>query len=167
MTSPALPPTREALQPILSRSALPGAHRLSAVGHAHIDSAWLWPIRETKRKVNRTIANVVRLIEDGTGLVFALPAAQHVAWLREEDPELFERVRECVKKGSIVPVGSMWVEPDAVLPSGEAMARQLTEGISFFREALDYECKEIWLPDSFGYSAALPQLAREAGSNGS
>lgn len=154
---------REALQPILSRSALPGAHRLSAVGHAHIDSAWLWPIRETKRKVNRTIANVVRLIEDGTGLVFALPAAQHVAWLREEDPELFERVRECVKKGSIVPVGSMWVEPDAVLPGGEAMARQLTEGISFFREALDYECKEIWLPDSFGYSAALPQLAREAG----
>ncbi|WP_216402691.1 alpha-mannosidase [Arcanobacterium phocae] len=154
---------RTVIAPILARPALPSAHRLSAVGHAHIDSAWLWPIRETKRKVNRTIANVVRLIEDGTGLVFALPAAQHVAWLADEDPELFERVKKCVRDGSIVPVGSMWVEPDAVLPGGEAMARQLVEGISFFREAFDYECKEIWLPDSFGYSAALPQLAREAG----
>ncbi|QJC21086.1 alpha-mannosidase [Arcanobacterium buesumense] len=154
---------RAEIAPILARPALPGAHRLSAVGHAHIDSAWLWPIRETKRKVNRTIANVVRLIEDGTGLVFALPAAQHVAWLAEEDPELFERVKKCVHDGSIVPVGSMWVEPDAVLPGGEAMARQLVEGISFFREAFNYECQEIWLPDSFGYSGALPQLAREAG----
>ncbi|MGV9196775.1 alpha-mannosidase [Arcanobacterium canis] len=154
---------RKVLAPIMARPALPGAHHLSAVGHAHIDSAWLWPIRETKRKVNRTIANVVRLIEDGTGLVFALPAAQHVAWLRDEDPELFERVQKCVREGSIVPVGSMWVEPDAVLPGGEAMARQLVEGTAEFEDAFGIRCKEIWLPDSFGYSAALPQLAREAG----
>ncbi|MCI5825215.1 MAG: glycosyl hydrolase-related protein [Arcanobacterium sp.] len=154
---------RELLAPIMARPALPGAHRLSAVGHAHIDSAWLWPLRETKRKVNRTLANVCRLIEDGTGLVFALPAAQHVAWLRETDPELFERVATHVKNGAIVPVGGMWVEPDAVLPGSEAFARQLVEGTRFFAEAFGYECTEIWLPDSFGYSAALPQLAREAG----
>ncbi|QOQ38073.1 alpha-mannosidase [Trueperella pecoris] len=154
---------RDVLKPIMERPALPGAHRLSAVGHAHIDSAWLWPIRETKRKVNRTLANVCRLIEDGTGLVFALPAAQHVAWLAEEDPELFERVKKHVAEGSIVPVGAMWVEPDAVLPGGEALARQIVEGASFFEEAFGIECKEIWLPDSFGYSAAIPQLAREAG----
>nr|WP_239539020.1 glycoside hydrolase family 38 C-terminal domain-containing protein [Arcanobacterium pluranimalium] len=154
---------REILAPELAKPALPNAHRLSAVGHAHIDSAWLWPIRETKRKVVRTLANVVRLIEDGTGLVFALPAAQHVAWVKELDPELFERIRECVRTGSIVPVGGMWVEPDAVLPGGEAMCRQLVEGLNFFQQELGVRCKEIWLPDSFGYSGALPQLAKEAG----
>ena len=154
---------REVLKPFMAAAAYPGAHRISAVGHAHIDSAWLWPLRETRRKVNRTLANVVRLIEDGSSLIFALPAAQHVAWLKEDDPELFERVRELVAKGRIVPVGGMWVEPDAVLPGGEAMCRQLVEGLDFFENELGASCQEIWLPDSFGYSAALPQIAREAG----
>ncbi|WP_314212133.1 glycoside hydrolase family 38 C-terminal domain-containing protein [uncultured Actinomyces sp.] len=154
---------REVLKPFMEAPALPGAHRISAVGHAHIDSAWLWPLRETRRKVNRTLANVVRLIEDGSSLIFALPAAQHAAWLKEDDPELFERVRDLVAKGRIVPVGGMWVEPDAVLPGGEAMCRQLVEGLDFFENELGASCQEIWLPDSFGYSAALPQIAREAG----
>ena len=127
---------REVLKPFMEAAAYPGAHRISAVGHAHIDSAWLWPLRETRRKVNRTLANVVRLIEDGSSLIFALPAAQHVAWLKEDDPELFERVRELVAKGRIVPVGGMWVEPDAVLPGGEAMCRQLVEGLDFFENEL-------------------------------
>ncbi|MDU5568425.1 glycoside hydrolase family 38 C-terminal domain-containing protein [Actinomyces sp.] len=153
----------EVLKAILATPAYANAHRLSAMGHAHIDSAWLWPIRETRRKVTRTIANVVRLIEDGTGLIFALPAAQHVAWLKEEDPDLFARVKKQVEAGAIVPVGGMWVEPDAVLPGGEAMCRQLTEGLDFFESELGATCKEIWLPDSFGYSGALPQIARLAG----
>ncbi|MDO4665514.1 MAG: glycoside hydrolase family 38 C-terminal domain-containing protein [Actinomycetaceae bacterium] len=154
---------RAVLAPILSRPALPHAHRLSAVGHAHIDSAWLWPIRETKRKVCRTLANVVRLLEDGADMYFALPAAQHVAWLKETEPELFTRVKDWVRRGRICPVGGMWVEPDAMLPGGEALARQLVEGLRFFEDELGVKCAEIWLPDSFGYSAALPQFAREAG----
>ncbi|MDO5060795.1 MAG: glycoside hydrolase family 38 C-terminal domain-containing protein [Actinomycetaceae bacterium] len=154
---------REILKPILESPALPGAHQLSAVGHAHIDTAWLWPLRETRRKVIRTLANVVRLIEDGTGLIFALPAAQHLEWVKQDDPQLFARIKTCVANGSIVPVGGMWVEPDAVLPGGEALCRQLTEGMNWLEENLGYTCKEIWLPDSFGYSAALPQIAREAG----
>lgn len=154
---------RAELAPALATRAHADAHQLSAVGHAHIDSAWLWPIRETRRKVVRTLANAVRLIEDGTGLIFALPAAQHVAWLAEDDSELFARVKKLVASGSIVPVGGMWVEPDAVLPGAEAMARQLTEGLSYFEEAFGLTCREIWLPDSFGYSAAIPQLASLAG----
>lgn len=156
---------RQCLRPILDEPAGSHAHHLSAIGHAHIDSAWLWPIRETRRKVSRTLANVVRLIEDGSGLIFALPAAQHVAWLEDEDPDLFDRVKQCVADGSIVPVGGMWVEPDAVLPGGEAMCRQLVEGLGYFSDTFGVECREIWLPDSFGYSAALPQIARLAGLN--
>ncbi|PID97897.1 MAG: alpha-mannosidase [Actinobacteria bacterium] len=154
---------RDILRPVLNAPKAPNSHHLSALGHAHIDTAWLWPLRETRRKVIRTIANVVHLVERGSGLIFALPAAQHMAWLQEDDPALFERLRICVRDGSIVPVGGMWVEPDAVLPGGEAMCRQLVEGMSWIEDTLDYTCTEIWLPDSFGYSAALPQLAREAG----
>lgn len=138
-------------------------HRMTAVGHAHIDSAWLWPLRETRRKVTRTLANVCRLLDDGNDMFFALPAAQHVAWLEEDDHELFERVRGHVRGGGIVPVGSMWVEADAVMPGGEAMARQIVEGARYFRDRLGVDCQEIWLPDSFGYSAGLPQIAQLAG----
>ena len=162
-----IPSTAEAaraiLAPILATPAHSGALTLSAVGHAHIDSAWLWPIRETRRKVNRTLANVIRLIEDGQPITFAFPAAQHMVWLEEDDPELFERVKAAVKAGKIIPVGGMWIETDAILPSGEAMARQLIEGLDYIERTFGVTCHELWLPDSFGYSASLPQIAAEAG----
>nr|WP_243896173.1 alpha-mannosidase [Actinomyces bowdenii] len=151
------------LAPLLEAPAHGDAITLGAVGHAHIDSAWLWPVRETRRKVARTLANALRLLDDGAPMVFALPAAQHLAWLQLDEPALFERVRRHVAAGRIVPVGGMWVEPDAVLPSGESLARQLTEGTAFFRQELGAQCHEIWLPDSFGYSGSLPQLAHLAG----
>ena len=154
---------RGLLAPLLQAPAHADAVRLGAVGHAHIDSAWLWPVRETRRKVARTLANVLRLLDDGAPMVFALPAAQHLAWLQDDEPELFARLRAHVEAGRIAPVGGMWVEPDAMLPSGESLARQLVEGTAFFRQELGAQCHEIWLPDSFGYSGSLPQLAHLAG----
>ncbi|GAB2615430.1 alpha-mannosidase [Pseudactinotalea suaedae] len=155
---------RERLAGVMSRPAEGSAHHAIAVGHAHIDSAWLWPVRETRRKVARTIANVLRLADDGQPIVFAFPAAQHSAWLQQDHPDLFARLQAAVAAGVVVPVGGMWVESDANLPGGEAMVRQLVEGAVFFEEAYGYRCQEVWLPDSFGYSGALPQLARLAGA---
>lgn len=155
---------RAELTEVLSTPARPDAPRISAVGHAHIDTGWLWPIRETRRKIVRTLANVVHLAEQGEKLVFALPAAQHIAWLAEDDPELFDRVKALITAGTITPVGGMWVEPDAVLPGGEALCRQFAEGQRFFREHFGITCRQMWLPDSFGYTAALPQLALLAGA---
>lgn len=154
---------RALLAPLLAVPAAPDSIRLGAVGHAHIDSAWLWPVRETRRKVVRTMANVLRLLEDGAPMTFALPAAQHLAWLQQDAPEVFARVKEQVAAGRIVAVGGSWVEPDAVLPSGESLARRLTEGTTFFRDELGVQCHEIWLPDSFGYTGSLPQIAHLAG----
>ncbi len=154
---------RARLAPVLAVRAAEGTHTISAVGHAHIDSAWLWPIRETRRKVARTVADVLHLAESRPGLVFALPAAQHGAWLAEDHPELFARLRRAVAAGTVVPVGGMWVEPDGNLLSGESVCRQLALGARWFRDELGHRCEEMWLPDSFGYSAALPQLARLAG----
>ncbi|MCX4844342.1 glycoside hydrolase family 38 C-terminal domain-containing protein [Streptomyces sp. NBC_00893] len=154
---------REQLAEVLSRPAAASAHRISAAGHAHIDSAWLWPLRETVRKASRTFANVTALARDYPELVFAASQAQQYAWVKEHQPHIWERIKQAVADGQWAPVGSMWVESDANMPGGEALARQLVHGKRFFRQELGVETEEIWLPDTFGYTAAFPQLARLAG----
>ncbi|MER5897133.1 glycoside hydrolase family 38 C-terminal domain-containing protein [Streptomyces sp. NPDC001876] len=154
---------RAELAQALSRPASASAHRVSAAGHAHIDSAWLWPLRETVRKASRTFANVTALAQDYPELVFACSQAQQYAWVKEHQPHIWERIKQAVADGQWAPVGSMWVESDANMPGGEALARQIVHGKRFFTEELGVETEEIWLPDSFGYTAAFPQLARLAG----
>ncbi|QEU91016.1 alpha-mannosidase [Streptomyces kanamyceticus] len=154
---------RAALAEVLARPAHASAHRVSAAGHAHIDSAWLWPLRETVRKASRTFANVTALAEEYPELVFACSQAQQYAWVKEHQPHIWDRIKKAVADGNWAPVGSMWVESDANMPGGEALARQITHGRRFFREEFGIETEEIWLPDSFGYTAAFPQLAKLAG----
>ncbi|MDQ1570623.1 MAG: alpha-mannosidase [Actinomycetota bacterium] len=155
---------RSVLAGVLATGASNSALKVSAVGHAHIDCAWLWPTRETMRKVARTFANVLDLIERDPDFVFAASSAQQYAWLKDGQPELFERVRAAVAAGRIRPVGGMWVESDTNMPGGEALARQFVMGKQFFLEEFGVESDEVWLPDSFGYTAALPQIARAAGA---
>ncbi|MEV4991728.1 alpha-mannosidase [Pseudarthrobacter sp. LMD1-1-1.1] len=155
---------RRALTDVLTRPAYASAHQLVATGHAHIDSAWLWPVRETIRKCARTFSNVVALMDEDPGFVFSCSSAQQLAWIKELYPDLFGRIREKVRAGQFVPVGGMWVESDTNMPGGEAMARQFVEGKGFFLDEFGIECREAWLPDSFGYSAALPQIVKAAGS---
>ncbi|BCJ37233.1 putative glycosyl hydrolase [Actinocatenispora thailandica] len=155
---------RRALAPALAGNAASSSLIVSAVGHAHIDCAWLWPVRETVRKVARTFANVLDLIDRDPDFVFAASSAQQYAWLKDSQPELFERVRAAVAAGRIRPVGGMWVESDTNMPGGEALARQFVLGKRFFAEEFGVETDEVWLPDSFGYTAAMPQIARAAGA---
>lgn len=149
---------REILQELYTDYPTQHAHKIIAVGHAHIDTGWLWPLRETRRKVVRTLSNVLHLLDSGAHMYFALPAAQHVAWLEEDSPETFTRLCHWVKEGRIIPVGGMWVEPDAMLPSGESLSRQMLYGQLYFEEKFGKKCTGIWLPDSFGYCASLPQI---------
>ncbi|MDT0388106.1 alpha-mannosidase [Streptomyces dubilierae] len=155
---------REALKPVLSRPAHASAHTVSGVGHAHIDSAWLWPIRETKRKTSRTFSNVTSLADEYEDFVFACSQAQQYEWVRDHYPKVWARIQEAVKKGQWAPVGGMWVESDGNLPGGEAVARQFVHGKRFFMDHFGIETKGVWLPDSFGYNAAYPQIAKLAGN---
>jgi alpha-mannosidase len=154
---------RAALAPALAAPATASAHHVVAVGHAHIDSAWLWPVRETVRKVARTFANVLELMECYPDFVFVASSAQQYQWIRDSYPELFERIRARVREGRFLPVGGMWVEADTNMPGGEAMARQFVAGKGFFLEEFGVESREVWLPDSFGYSAGMPQIVTAAG----
>ncbi|MEV7874384.1 glycoside hydrolase family 38 C-terminal domain-containing protein [Microbacterium sp. NPDC089188] len=155
---------RDVLAPLMAAPAAPSAHVLHAVGHAHIDSAWLWPVRETARKVSRTFSNVLSLMDEDPEFVFASSSAQQFAWMKEHYPALWERLKARVAEGRFVPVGGMWVESDTNMVGGEAMARQFVEGKSFFLEEFGIDTEEVWLPDSFGYSGALPQIMKAAGA---
>ncbi len=155
---------RAELAHVLAQPANASAHQITAIGHAHIDSAWLWPVRETVRKVARTTSNVVNLLEEYPELQFAMSSAQQYEWLKEQRPEVFERVKDAVAQGRFIPTGGMWVESDTNMVGSEAMARQFTYGQRFFRENFGVQCQEVWLPDSFGYSAALPQIVKLAGA---
>lgn len=154
---------REVLAPALASPAHAGAHRVSAVGHAHIDTAWLWPVRETVRKAARTVSNVTALMDDHPGFRFVMSQAQQLAWLKERRPEVFARVVEKVRTGQFLPTGSLWVEPDTNLSGGESLVRQFVHGKRFYLEEFGIETKDMWLPDTFGYNAALPQLMKLAG----
>ncbi|MFD3682213.1 alpha-mannosidase [Streptomyces sp. NPDC058613] len=155
---------RTHLAAVLAAPAHASAHRISAVGHAHIDSAWLWPLRETVRKVSRTASNVVALMDEHPEFVFAMSQAQQLDWIKACRPELFERIKKKIADGRFVPVGGMWVESDTNMVGGEAMARQFLYGKKFFLDEFGVETHTVWLPDSFGYTAAMPQIVRLSGS---
>ncbi len=151
------------LKELLARPAAASAHRVSAVGHAHIDTAWLWPLRETVRKCARTFSTAVSLMDEYPDYRFACSQAQQYAWMKERYPELYGRMREKVASGQLEPVGSMWVEADCNIPSGESLVRQLLHGKRFFAQELGRDTTEVWLPDVFGYPGNLPQIMRQAG----
>ena len=155
---------REAIAGVLAKPAHASAHRVLATGHAHIDSAWLWPLRETVRKCARTFTNAMDLMDEHPDFVFSCSSAQQYLWMKEHHPKVFARIKEKVAAGQFVPVGGMWVESDSNMPGGEAMARQFIAGKQFFLDEFGVECEEAWMPDSFGYSGAMPQIVAAAGS---
>ena len=151
------------LKGLLGDRPAPGAHAVSMVGHAHLDTAWLWPLRETVRKCARTFSTVLDLMERYPEYRFAVSQAQHLAWMRDHYPDLFERLRARIAEGRVEPTGSMWVEADCNIPSGESLVRQIVHGKRFYLDEFGIETNDVWLPDVFGYSAALPQIMQRGG----
>ena len=154
---------RAALAGVLAKPANASAMNVSAIGHAHIDSAWLWPVRETRRKVARTVSNALALMDADPDFKYAMSSAQQYAWLEEDHPDIFKRMKRRIEEGRFIPVGGMWVESDNMIPSGESLVRQITFGRRYFKEHLGVTPRGIWLPDSFGYTGSWPQIARRAG----
>ena len=158
-----IPDARAELAAVLAEPAESSVIRHVGVGHAHIDSAWLWPVRETRRKVARTVSNVLALMDQDPDFTYAMSSAQQYAWLEQDHPDLFAKVLRRIREGRFIPVGGMWVESDNMIPCGESLVRQITYGRRYFRERLGVEPQGVWLPDSFGYTGAWPQIARRAG----
>lgn len=136
---------------------------INGIGHCHIDTCWLWPWAETKRKIARSWSNQCDLLDRYPEHRFCASQAQQYKWLEELYPYAYDRVKSHVKKGKFHPIGGSWVEHDTNMPSGESLVRQFVYGQRFFESRFGERCKTFWLPDTFGYSTQLPQLCRLAG----
>jgi alpha-mannosidase len=143
--------------------AAPYEPTLIAAGHAHIDCAWLWPIAQTREKAGRTWSTALRLMERYPEYRFLASTPLQYEMVKESFPETFEGIRERVREGRWETLGGMWVEADCNLPDGESLARQMLVGTRYFEREFGVETKVVWLPDSFGFTWALPTLMAAAG----
>lgn len=154
---------RAILAPELAKRGPDPSLTVSAIGHAHIDLAWLWPIRETIRKGARTFSTVLANMDRYPDYVFGASQPQLYQWMKDRYPALYERIRKRVAEGRWEAQGAMWVEADTNITGAESLVRQLLYGKRFFRQELGKEVTNLWLPDVFGYSGALPQLLKKSG----
>ena len=136
---------------------------VSIIGHSHMDTAWLWELDETIKKCARTSSNALSLMEQYPEYLFIQSSAYHGEWIRRFYPQLFEKIKEAVAIGRYEPNGGVWVECDCNITSGEFMIRQFLWGQQFTREHFGYTSNVFWLPDTFGYSAAIPQIMKGCG----
>ncbi len=167
------PPTQLRLDALAAREVLrerisaiapdPEAGRVFLTGHSHIDTAWLWPLRETIRKCGRTFATACRLLERYPDYHFTCSQPQLYDYARRHFPALYEEIKHWVKAGRWECTGGMWVESDCNVPSGESLIRQVLHGLRFFRDEFGTRPRTCWLPDVFGYPASLPGILKGCG----
>ena len=154
---------RGILAPELAKKGGDATLTIGAGGHAHIDLAWLWPVRETIRKCARTFATALRMLEKYPNYIFVQSQPQAYEWMEAYYPSLYTQIEQRIKEHRWEPLGGLWVEMDTNLPGGESLVRQLLYGKSYFREKFGVDSKIVWLPDSFGYTGSLPQVMKQAG----
>ena len=136
---------------------------VSAIGHTHIDIAWLWTVEQTREKAVRSFSTVLELMDRYPDYKFMSSQPILYQFVKEQEPELYERIRERVREGRWETDGAMWLESDCNLPAGESLVRQIIKGEQFFQEEFGISSRCLWLPDVFGYSAAIPQILKKCG----
>lgn len=164
MDSQTIEECRQILKPHLDRKNISDPLlKFYAVGHSHLDLAWLWPLRESHRKAGRTFATALANLKEYPDYIYGASQPQQLDWVKYEYPSLFEKIKEAVKEGRFEVQGGMWVEADTNITSGESLIRQFVYGTRFWKEEFGKEVETLWLPDVFGFSGALPQIIKGCG----
>ena len=148
----------EVLKPLLACKNGSTAPDYTVFGQSHLDMAWLWPVEETMRKTARTYSNQLALMEEYEDYLFMLCEPPILEYLKSLYPNVYERVKEKVAQGKFCPEGALWIEFDTNMPSGESLIRQVARGKRWYRQELGVDSKMAWMPDTFGFNAALPQI---------
>lgn len=136
---------------------------VSAVGHSHIDVAWLWRLKHTREKISRTFSTVLHLMDKYPEFKYLQSSPQLYEFIKEDYPQIYKKIKERIKAGDWEVTGGMWVEADCNIPSGESLVRQFLFGTRFMKKEFNSDCNILWLPDVFGYSWALPQIIKKSG----
>ena len=153
----------ERLKAELSDKPKRSAVTVYGIGHTHIDMAWLWRLKHTREKAQRSFSTVLHLMEEYEDYIFLQSQPQLYQFVKEDNPELYARMKEKIREDKWEPEGGMWVEADCNLIAGESLVRQFLYGIHFIQDEFGKKCEYLWLPDVFGYSWALPQILRQCG----
>lgn len=133
------------------------------VGHSHLDAAWQWPVRETIHKAARTFSNALRVMDAYPEYVFVQSSVAYIDWMRRYYPAIYEGIRRQTAEGRWEPNGGSWIECDGNMTGGECLIRQFVKGQRYLRDNLHYQADAFWQPDTFGYSAAIPQIMKGCG----
>jgi len=136
---------------------------VDCIGHTHIDVAWLWTLDQTREKAQRSFSTVLRLMEQYPEYKFMSSQPQLYQYVKESAPEIYAQIQERVREGRWEVEGAMWLEADCNLTSGESLVRQILHGKRFMQQEFGVDSKTLWLPDVFGYSAAMPQILKKSG----
>lgn len=136
---------------------------VDCIAHTHIDIEWLWARAQTREKIQRSFTNALALMKKYPEYKFMLSQPELYRYLKEEAPEKYEELKQLVKEGRWEPEGAMYVEADCNLISGESLVRQIYQGKRFFKDEFGVDNKILFLPDVFGYSAAIPQILKKSG----
>jgi alpha-mannosidase len=139
------------------------APHITVTGHTHIDVAWLWRIRETRQKMARSMATALSLMDEYDDYHFMYNQGLLLDYLEEDYPELFNRIKAKQQKGQFEIEGALWLEPDANITGGESLVRHIVRGVRYHQDKFNVRPTLLWLPDTFGYSAAMPQLMALSG----
>ena len=154
---------RACLAPVLSTPAYADALSVTAVGHSHLDTAYMWTVKEGIQKCGRTFSTQLELIDHDPEYIFGASQPQHYAFTKQYFPEIYARIKKAVAEGRWELQGGMWVESDTNIPGGEALVRQFLHGKNYFMDEFGVNVRNLWLPDVFGYSAVMPQIMKLAG----
>ena len=153
----------QVLKPLLACKNGTTAPDYTVFGQSHLDLAWLWPVEETQRKTARTYTNQLALMDEYENYQFLLCEPPILEWLKEYYPNVWQRVKDKIAEGKFHPEGALWVESDTNIPSGESLIRQFAWGKRWYRRELGVDSRMAWMPDTFGFSAALPQIMKKCG----
>lgn len=151
------------MKEVLSQKNGNSVGSIGLIGHAHLDSAWLWTVEETKRKCARTFSNALSLMDWYPEYTFLQSSALHAAWMKEYYPSIYQDMKRRIAEGRYEPNGTVWVECDCNITGGESMIRQFLFGQRFTMKEFGYKSDTFWLPDTFGYNSAIPQIMQGFG----
>lgn len=139
--------------------------KLHLICNAHLDAIWQWPWDEGISAAIATFKSAADLADE-FDYIFCHNESLLYEAIEKNAPELFERIRAHVKSGKWVITGGWYLQPDALMPSGESIVRQIKEGNAYFYEKFGVKPEIATNFDSFGHSIGLVQIMKKCGYNG-
>ncbi len=141
--------------------------RAYLIATAHLDTVWRWNLATTiEEYIPNTISKNLYLFKKHPHYCFNFEGVYRYELIEEYYSEYFETIKKYVNDGKWCPCGSSYENGDVNIPSPESLFRNILYGNSYFKNKFGKETCDIFLPDCFGFSYALPTIMAHSGLKG-